>query len=210
MHLPSAFDRLSGPPLSLPRGLDVLSEHYWRLGPRRRAALVGIAVVSLVVLVPTQLARSPWGEPVDVAVAARDLPAGHTLGEGDLRTVRWPDGLVPDAAVTADARGTLTGLLPRGAVLTESHLGDGGHGALVTDGRVAVALPLDLVPEHAVGAVLDVVGTDGQGGARTLATAARVVAVDDAHLWVELDRAHAADVAAAVRNHAATAVVHPP
>lgn len=210
MHLPELFDRLDGPPLSLPRGLDAASERYWRLGPRVRTAVTVVAVVGLAVSAAAVVGRSPWGAPVDVTVAARGLPAGHVLAEEDLRTVARPEGLVPQDAVTGRVEGTLVGVLPEGAVLTEAHLGRGGQGALVADGRAAVAVPLDLLAEHTVGAVLDVVGTDGHGGVRTLAPDARVLSADEDHLWLEVDRADAAAVAAAARDRSATAVVHPP
>lgn len=208
MHLPPPLDRLDGPPLSLPRGLDAVSERYWRLGPRLRAVVALVAIISLAVGVAGLVGRSPWGGSVEVTVAARGLPAGHVLTEGDLRTVPWPEGLVPQDAVTGSVVGTLVGVLPEGAVLTEAHLGRGGLGALVKKGRAAVAIPLDLVAEHTLGAVLDVVGTDGRGGVRTLAQRARVLAADGDHLWLEVDTADAAAVAGAARDRSATAVVH--
>jgi Flp pilus assembly protein CpaB len=210
MRTPPLLDRLDGPPLSLPRFLDALSERYWHLGPRRRAVVGAAVLVAPAVLWSVAAGGSEWGDPVDVVVATRQLPAGHDLVAGDLAMTRRPEALVPDGAAATAAEGTLVGVLPKGAVLTEAHLGDGGHGALVAAGRVAVAFPLDLLPEHTVGAVLDLVGTDGQGGARTLATAARVLAADEHHLWVEVDRADAAVVAAAARDGSAAAVVHPP
>ncbi len=210
MRLPPLLDRLDGPPPSLPRVVDRCSEHYWGLGPRHRVALGMVVALLLLLVVTALLGRSPWGEPVEVTVAGRDLAPGETVSEDDVSRTRWPAGLVPEGAVRGSVEGTLVGVLPAGAVLTEAHLGEGGRGALVAEGRVALAVPHDLLAEHTVGALVDLVGPDGGGGARTLATGARVLAVDDLHVWLEVDPAEAPDAAAATQQGTLATVVRRP
>jgi hypothetical protein len=86
--------------------------------------------------------------------------------------------------------------VPADTPLTAAHVTDAGMAGLVAAGRVAVPLPRDVAPGIEAGAVVDVLSA-GQQGAGRLASGARVLAVDEAHLWVEVARDEAPDVAAA-------------
>lgn len=205
----SLLSALDGPPPSLPRLLDRASDRWWGLPPRARLGLLGlvIAVAALAVVLP----RAQLGAATtEVVVAVRDLPAGHEVAPDDLRVQRWPLELAPPGASARTASGTLTSALPQGSVLTASHLGDGGLGALLTEGRAAVALPVELVPEAQAGSSLGLVVTDGIEGSHDTATPARVLRVDAEHVWVEIDEARAGPVAAAAIRRSVAVVVRPP
>lgn len=171
---------------------------------------MGGAVTALLVLAGvTQVAVSPYGPPVPVWVAAADLQPGDRVAPDDLRRVNWPEELVPDGAV-AEPSGTVRAPLPVGAVLTDRHLGDDGPAAGLADGRVAVAVPVEALPPLPVGSRLDLVATDVDGHAVTLARAARVTAVDDTTVWIAVDHREAADVGAGALHRSLGAVLLPP
>jgi hypothetical protein len=121
-------------------------------------------------------------------------------------------GARPVRARTPDAEGHLTGLLPQGAVLTEGHLGTGGLSALVAEGRAAVALPADLVPDPQPGTRLELVVTDGPHATHDSMGTARILRVDAEHVWVDVEAARAGPLAAAATRRAVAVVVrpHPP
>lgn len=83
-----------------------------RLGRVPRLCLAGACL--LLALVSALGAKRPASsapkasETVAVLVAARDLPAGHTLVAADVRVVRWPARLRPD-----NARGTPAAVVGR-------------------------------------------------------------------------------------------------
>src|SRR6056297_3847642 len=93
---------LNGAPPALPSHLDRLSEHWWRLPPRGRA---GVLTAFLLVVLAAGIGRSassPWGPPVTVHVAARDLGVGDVVADDDLHRRGWPRDLVPADAVAGD------------------------------------------------------------------------------------------------------------
>ncbi len=114
-------------------------------------------------------AAAPPPATVDVAVAARDLPAGTVLAPGDLRTVGFAPGSVPEGAAhdSGDSMGrTLAAPLRDGEPVTDVRL----VGPALTAGypglsAVPVRLPdpgmADLLR---VGDVVDLVSADPQGG----------------------------------------------
>jgi pilus assembly protein CpaB len=212
VRLTTLLPTLDGPPPSLPRVLDLVSERWWGLPPRARALALGLGavlVVGLAVGPRTPLTADP---PVEVAVAVHDLQPGASIGPGDLRIERWPAALAPSTAAPPDAAGHLTGLLPQGAVLTEGHLATGGLSALVGEGRAAVALPADLVPEPQPGTRLELVVTDGPHATHDPVGAARILRADAEHVWVDVEAARAGQLAAAAARRAVAVVVrpHPP
>jgi pilus assembly protein CpaB len=151
-------------------------------------------------------AASPYGPPVPVLVATADLPAGADLDDAPLRGRRWPADLVPSGHRTV-ATGTLAAPLPAGAVLTDGHVTDGGLATLLPVGRSAVPLPAELVPDLAVGTIVQVVATGLEGEGTVLADRAEVIATDDGSLWVAVADDAAADVASAgLRGSLALAV----
>lgn len=203
--------RLDGPPVALPPALDRLSERWWSLRPRHRALAVVVLAAVVVLVGPVRLVASPHGPPTSVLVATRDLPVGHELVADDLRPATWPRDLVPDGATT-EARGTVTGPLPRGGVVTSAHLAPPGSGvaAAVPTGRVAVTIPADLLPPLPAGAHLDLVAPDPDGLPRVAASSATVVAVEGELVWVAVDPPEGPAVAAAAARGQVVAILRPP
>ncbi len=101
------------------------------------AALLGLAAaLALQSLSPTPPATSM------VLVAAADLPAGHVLVTGDLRTARWPAGEQPAGAITPPAAGRLASPLRRGEPLTDARLVGPGVLRGLPPGSLAVPVPV--------------------------------------------------------------------
>ncbi|MFT4289513.1 SAF domain-containing protein [Nocardioides sp.] len=143
------------------------------------ALLTGLAVLAAL------RALSP-GAPasVELTVAARDLPAGVTLGAGDLTTVSVPASLVPDGATAEPAGETLAAPLRRGEPVTDARLV--GAALAAEPGQVAVPVRL---PDAEMAALLDpgdridLLAVDpsanGPAGAAQVATGVLVLAVPD-------------------------------
>jgi pilus assembly protein CpaB len=200
---------IDGAPFAAPALLDRASERWWQLPPRLRGALLAMGIVVALAAGTVHLAASPWGAPVTVLVATDDLVAGQRLHAGDVRRADWPAALVPEGAIR-EPNGTVVAPVPAGGVVTDRHVGDGGLGTMIPDGRAAVALPLELLPELPSGTQLDLVGADLDTRGVVLARGAVVIATDDLHVWLVVDRQEAADVAAATLTGAVTVVVVPP
>lgn len=200
---------LTGPPPALPAALDRMLERWWWLAPRQRAAVLAVALALVAGGSVAQVARSPYGPPVAVVVAARDLPAGATA-LGATATARRPAGLVPsDAVATVPADATLTLGVVAGTVLTARHLQPGGPLAGLTAGAAAIAVPLDGIPGLLPGRRVDLVATRADGGGIVLATDARVLSADGDLVWLAVPRAAAPDVAAAAARGLLSAAVLP-
>jgi Flp pilus assembly protein CpaB len=148
-----------------------------------------------------RVALSPYGPPVPVVLAARDLTVGSRLVPADLVAARWPASLVADhlIAVPADAVGsTLSIGLTEGSPLSGRHLrGDGITGALAS-WAVAVPVPQELLPPLVAGGRIDIIVTLGDGSGRAAASDVRVLSVDGDVVWLEVERSRAPDVSAAV------------
>lgn len=198
---------LDGPSPRWPELVEAAAERWFSLRPRLRL-VVGLAVVVAVLLAAGRVgARSPWGSDMPVLVAARELPAGHTLAAGDLVPSVRPERAVPSSPLDVGARwigSVATGRLPAGAVVVAGHLASGGLPALVESGRVAVAVPAALLPPLDPGRRVDLIGGDGQLGGQHVARNGRVLAADGEHVWIEVDRADAAAVSAAVSRGTVT------
>ena len=207
--MPRIGRQLDGPPFALPRVLDQLTERWWRSRPRTRAAIGMFVAASMVLAGIGHVAASPYGPPVDVHLAARDLAIGETLAPSDLRRASWPSDLVPDGA-TATPTGVVVAPLPRGAVVTDRHLGVGGVAAGLPTGMVAVAVPLDALPELPVGARLDVVGAALDGRGTRLTADAFVLAVDAVSVWIAVERSDAVGITAAAASGTIAVIVLPP
>ena len=207
--LPRTRRLLAGPPVALPPVLDALAERWWRARPRTRL-LIGFAALILVLVAgTTHAASSPYGPPVQVWVSDRDLEVGEVITSADLDEVAWPRDLVPDG-VLDEPDGTLLAPLPRGAVVTDRHVGDGGIGGMLPDDTVAVAVPHDRLPALSVGMRVDLVAPDPAGAARILVEDAVAVAVDEGAVWLAVEPQVAADVTGASLTGAIGAVVLPP
>lgn len=116
----SALPRLPTLPVTQRRSLRLaVARHRRLLAAGATAAAVAATIQALVPSPPP--VRTVW-------VAARDLPAGHRLGGGDLRRVSLPAGAVPDGTLPADAT-------PAGAAVGAG----GADGADGADGAVLAA-----------------------------------------------------------------------
>jgi len=148
--------------------------------PRRRRLpggrrLVSAALLALATAVAVDAVAAGPDDGVDLAVAARDLPAGHALTAGDLTTVRVPAEVVPDGALAAgDAGGAaLSAPVRRGEPVTDARVGGTGLLTAAPPGTMAVPVRVgdDAVlgllrpgDEVAVLAGADVGGLSGDGG----------------------------------------------
>jgi Flp pilus assembly protein CpaB len=101
------------------------------------------------------------GPPVEVVVAAADLPAGATVAAADVETALAPASLVPDGALRDgdDAVGrVVTVPVLAGAVVSDRNLGD-TLGDAVPAGQRVVRVVATASVRPAPGSTVDVVGT---------------------------------------------------
>lgn len=195
--------------MALPAALDVVSERWWRLSPRLRAVVVGVAIVGALALVGRGATTSAWGPPRPVLVLVADLPAGAAVQPADVERVSWPADLVPTDALTElppDARVRAPTIAD--SALTDRHLAAGLAG-LLAPGEAAVPVPLDGLPEVVAGDVVDVVTATPDGTGHRAATAARVLAVDTTSLWLAVGADRVDAVAAAAASGRVTLAVRP-
>ena len=140
-------------------------------------------------------ARSAWGPPIEVLVAAADLQAGVPISADTVGRTRRPASLVPADALV-DATGILTVPVVSGTVLTARHRAESLPALLRAD-EVAIPIPTDLQPDVSPGVDVDLLSAGFDGTGRTIAAGARVLSVDGAWIWVAVPQAVAADAAAA-------------
>lgn len=120
-------------------------EKFGRLLARRRRLIAALLLCAAAALAVQQL--TPVA-PVTatVLVAARDLPSGHVLADGDVRAVAVSPSMVPDGAFVPPAPPWLgsqvSGPLRRGEVLTDASLL--GAGLLTGTAAGSQAVPLRL------------------------------------------------------------------
>lgn len=200
-------DRMAGPLPQLPGRLDAMSERWWGLQPRLRVGLVAFACVLVASLPMLRTARSAWGPPMAVVVAAADLPVGTVLDGDTVTRVQRPADVLPPDALT-DVSGVLTVPVMAGTVLTERHRAP-TVAALVGAGEVAVPVPADMQPAVSPGAVIDLLSAGFDGAGRTIAAGGRVVQVDGTWIWVAVPASAAADVAAAALDQRLVLAVRP-
>lgn len=169
---------INGPPLALPALPDRVSEQWWRLPPRARAALALLSVIAL--LAGTELrvtlVRGTWGGPPRRALVAVRASA---VGERpSVKAVSLPPALVPaDAPQTVAADARLAFALPAGTVLTRAHLSARGPAAgLPADLRV-VPMPVDPGWDVRSGGWVDVWTLTTSGGSTRIAAHRPVLAV---------------------------------
>jgi pilus assembly protein CpaB len=170
---------------------------------------VGAALTLAVLL---RVALSPYGAPLPVVLAARDLPVGTRVSASDLVAARWPASLVADhlLALPADALGaTLSIGVPAGTAVSRRHVeGDGVSGELA-GWAAAVPVPQELLPPLVAGGRIDVIVTLGDGSGRAAASDVRVLSVDGGIVWLEVERSRAPDVSAAAGRGTIGAVILP-
>lgn len=151
---------------------------------------------------------------VATVVAVTDVAPGDLLEASDVQVVQWPQDARPPAADSVEAvvgRRT-TSLIRRGEPVAEHRVVGPSLLAAVGPGRVAVALsaaPLAAAGLVQPGDVVDVVGrTDG--GPRTLAAAANVLAVADGNTpIVAVPGSSAAAVVQAAATESVSVVLRP-
>lgn len=158
---------------------------------RRRRRL--LAAVLLAAAAGTGVAALQPAPPpsAQVLTAARDLPAGHRLAEGDLRPVALPPEAVPDGALSPAAAtgGLLASPVRRGEPVTDARLAGPSLLRGAADGELAVPvavdgpLPAGLVRLGDRVAVLAGPGADALAGAspeggEVLVRSARVLLVE--------------------------------
>ncbi|HWI43641.1 MAG TPA: SAF domain-containing protein [Nocardioides sp.] len=164
-------------PLST-RLADALASVRRRVLRRRRPLAVALAGVAVAASLHTLAPPAP--RTAGLLVAARDLPAGHTLAADDLAEVAVPPGVVPDGAA-GDAVGRLLAApLRRGEAVTDVRL----VGAALTSadpGTVALPVRLSDAGQAALlepGDRIDLLATDPRADTTTeLATGVSVLAV---------------------------------
>jgi len=201
---------LQGAPLHLPGIADRVAEGWWRAGPRVRLLLGAVATSLVVTAVLLRVALSPYGPPVPVLVMPADLPVGAVLAGSDVTLARWPRELVPPGALDRrpDAVGRrLTMGVTAGTALTARHVTGDGPLTRLAPGTAAVPVPSGALRGTTAGVRLDLVVTLGDGSGRTLARDVRVLAEEDGTTWLQVDRALAADVAAAAARGTLSAAV---
>lgn len=138
--------------------------------------LVAAALAAGAVALAIDAASPAPPETREVVVAARDLPGGTTLGEGDLSTAHLSPGVVPDGATAMeDASGrVLAAPMRAGEPLTDVRLV--GQALLDGWGPDVVASPVRVADAGAVGLLrpgdrIDLLATsaDGTGATQVVA-----------------------------------------
>ncbi|MFT5222738.1 MAG: hypothetical protein ACI867_001044 [Glaciecola sp.] len=194
--LPSwARSALTGHALAVPVLVDRGLERWAAASPRARQLLrLGAGLVVVLALVWPR--THPWGPTTSLVVVSRDVAAGQRFSADDLEVLSWPVLLAPPDAVLdpADALGRAAAVaLLAGSPLATSLLAAPSPADLAPPGWAAMAVPLDAIPELALGTILDLHGGDGN---RVLG--AIVLGQRDGHLWLALPRQHASALAAAL------------
>jgi Flp pilus assembly protein CpaB len=160
----------------MPTSVDRLhtARRFLRRAVLRRRRPIAALCVAAAVGATVHATAPPPPETTSVLTAARDLPAGSTVGPDDVVPVELDPGSVPDGTVGDPVGQVLAAPLRRGEPLTDVRLvGDdlaAAHPGLAT---LPVRLPdADVAALLRPGDRIDVVATDPQGGG------ARVVADD--------------------------------
>ena len=131
----------------------------------RRWVVAGLTAASAAAAVTTLSPAPGRSDPVPVAI--RDLPAGHTLGAGDVRTARWPVGIAPAGLVTTPTGRRLAAPVRSGEAITDVRLAGPGLLNGQPRGTVAVGIrPADVSTTAMVhpGDRVDVYAGPGQDG----------------------------------------------
>ncbi|MCL2541382.1 MAG: SAF domain-containing protein [Nocardioidaceae bacterium] len=130
----------------------------------RRRRLLAAVLAAVAAAAALRALAPPAPASATITVAARDLPAGVLLTDGDLRTTTVPPGAVPDEVARAPVGRTLAAPLTRGEPVTEPRL-VGAHLTEADTGTTAVPLRIsdpDQVALLTVGDRIDLFATDPQ------------------------------------------------
>lgn len=209
-----SLPRPDGPAPAWPRPLDHALEWWARLPPRGRVAVRAAGTVLVALAATGGLLQGPWGPPVEVLVAARDVTAGARLGPADVEVAHRPRDLVPPDALTGpDALppdAVTDGHLPAGTVVTRRAVRGGGPAAAATAGTAVVPVPATSLPSLPVGTRLDL-AVGGMGGEpRVVAHDAVLVADDGTSRWIRVERDAVAALARGVSDGSLVVAVLPP
>jgi Flp pilus assembly protein CpaB len=160
-------------------------------------------------------AAADWGTRREVAVATRALEPGHTIGPGDVERRSLPVVLLPDGALADPVGRVVVAPVVPGEVVPEARVapeGRRGPAALVPDGHLAVAVPVDgALPPLAPGDPVVVLGVLDPTTMRgtVLAGEATVVAVTDDAVTVAVPVGEATAVSAAALAGPVTLALDP-
>jgi len=145
---------------------------------RWRRLIIAALIALCAAIAVASLGSTGRMTPVELLVASADLPAGHTLTDGDIEIVTVPSGTIPDDLVPGETDGRRLAVAVRqGGPVTESMLI--GPGLIDSAPAGTVVLPIHLVtPEELipVGSTVDLWTTDESGTAYQTASAATVMA----------------------------------
>lgn len=183
-------------PPTLPPALDAAADWWAGRGARSRRLVVGLAVL-LALLGLGAVGRRPPTTETTVWVATRAASIGSSVGDvAALASRRSTD--LPGDALPADTSpaGVLSIEVLPGQVLSDAHLTTDVTG-LVDATTAVVAVRADQLAPVPAGATVDVLATAIDGNGQRLATRVRVLAVDDAWVWLGVPEDVAAAVAAA-------------
>ena len=174
---------------------------FHRIPLVRLLVAVGLGLATFLTVRSALAAPPDPGPLVEVAVAARGVPAGVTLAAADVRTARLPEAALPDAPPERHpvGRTARVDLVP-GEVLLASRLGPRGLAALLPAGARALAVPRAAgTPPLEPGQRVDLLAGGG-----VVVEAASVLAVEDSGTTVAVPEATAPTVAEAVAAGAVT------
>lgn len=206
--------RLDGPAPAWPRPVDVALEWWAGLPARARAALRAGVAVLVAVAVTGGLVEGPWGPPVPVVVARRDIDAGGPVTAADVELSRRPAGLVPDDALTElgalPAEAITTGHVPAGTVVSLRALSSGGPAGAAGPGTAVVPVPAEALPPLPIGTRLDLAVAGPDGASEVVARDATLVADDGTWRWLRIERSAVGVVARGITDATLVAAVLPP
>ena len=137
---------------------------------RRRRRLIAAVLAAAAVVAGLRTVAPPAPDTVAVLVAARDLPSGALLEDGDLLTRDFPAELAPPGATGAASGRVLAAPVRRGEVLTDVRVvGPGLALAQPGDTVLPVRLPdAGMATLLRPGDEIDLVATDPGTGASTV------------------------------------------
>jgi hypothetical protein len=137
---------------------------------RRRRRLIAAALAGAATLSALHTLAPPAPDTVEVLVAARALPSGTRLAEGDLVVRAFPSGLAPTDASSAAVGRVLAGPMGRGEVLTDVRVvGPGLAEAQPGETVLPVRLPdAGMATLLRAGGEIDLVATDPGTGASSV------------------------------------------
>lgn len=189
-----------------------------RLALRRRpviywacSALVATACAVTVgsLTARAEQAAARYGGLRSVAVVQRPLDVGDEVDDDDVRIERVPRAFVPDGAVSdvPEGRTVLAPLYPGEVVVADRLAPDGlrGVAALLPEGSVALGVPSGpAAVDLAIGDVVDVLATAGDGSTRVVAGEALVVDAGGETVTVAVERREGPAVATALTQATVT------